>query len=75
MRFEVFTALRIQIKVFWVVMPCDTSVSEDLAACFFRVKTEAARSSKTLVSYCNTTTSQPRRLEFQKHDSSATESL
>jgi hypothetical protein len=30
-------------------------ISDDLAASIFRVKMEAARSSETLVSYCNTT--------------------
>jgi hypothetical protein len=30
--------VKIQIQVFWVVMHCDTTISEDLAASFLRVK-------------------------------------
>jgi len=37
-RSEVFTAVKTQVKVFWVVTPC--SVSEDHAASIFRVKME-----------------------------------
>jgi hypothetical protein len=42
MRFEVFTLVKIQGEVFWVVMMCGVVVVykrfEDLAASFFRVK-------------------------------------
>jgi hypothetical protein len=42
-RFEVFTAMKIQVSVFWVVMRCSVligylNISEDLAASIFRVK-------------------------------------
>jgi len=43
-RFEVFTTVKIQVEVFWVVTPC---------IAHFTLKMEAARSSETL-SYHNT---------------------
>jgi hypothetical protein len=43
MRFEVFSALRIQVQVVWVVTPCSVDM-----------KMEASRFSETLVSYHNT---------------------
>jgi hypothetical protein len=60
-RVEVLTAVKTQVKVFWAMTPCS-----DVVGCQrFRgpcclhhhgeVMTEAAWSSKTLVSYCNTT--------------------
>jgi hypothetical protein len=59
-RFEVFMTVKIQFKVFWVVMPCSVVVGYE---CFggpcqiylhFTLKMEAAWFSKTLVSYHNT---------------------
>jgi hypothetical protein len=57
----VFTAVKIQVEVFWVVTPCSVVVGYQ---CFrgpcclhlhFTIKMEAARSSETMVSYHNTT--------------------
>jgi hypothetical protein len=48
-RFEVFMAVKHQVKVFWVVKPCS------VAASIFNVKMEAARSPTTLVSYHSST--------------------
>jgi hypothetical protein len=45
---EVFMAVKIQVEVFWVIMPCSVVVE------YFRVQKEVVRSSKTLVSYHNT---------------------
>jgi hypothetical protein len=49
-RFKVFTAVKIQVKVFWVVTPCSVVVGYH-----FTLKMETAKSSKTLVSYNNIT--------------------
>jgi hypothetical protein len=46
MRFKVFKALKIQVKVFWVVTPCSVVVES--------LKMEAACTPETLVSYHNT---------------------
>jgi hypothetical protein len=50
-RFEVFTVVKIQIEVFWVLMLCTAEVGHQC----FGMKMEAARSSETLISYQNTT--------------------
>jgi hypothetical protein len=42
-RFQIFTAVKIEVDVFWV------------ASCMFMMKMEAARYSETLTSYRNTT--------------------
>jgi hypothetical protein len=52
-RYEGFTVVKIQVKVFWVVTPC--SVVVEYQQFGGTLKMEAARSSKMLVSYCNTT--------------------
>jgi hypothetical protein len=49
-RLEVFTAVKIELEVFWVVMPCSAVVRAK-----FILKMEAARSSETLLYYHNTT--------------------
>jgi hypothetical protein len=58
-RFEVLMAVKIQVEVFWVVMPCNAVIgyqhSEVHATSICGVKMEATWSSKTLVSYYNTT--------------------
>jgi hypothetical protein len=51
-KFEVFTAVKVQVEFFRFVTPC--SVVEDHAVSIFRVM-EAAGSSETLVSYHITT--------------------
>jgi hypothetical protein len=48
-RFEVFTAVEIQVEVFWVVTPCSVVVGYQS----FRVKMEAAWNCETLLSYYN----------------------
>jgi hypothetical protein len=56
-KFEVFTAVKIQVDVFWFVTQCN-----------FTEKMEAARLSETLVSYRNPqhyTASQPRRFGIE----------
>jgi hypothetical protein len=53
-RFEVLMVVKIQIKVFWVVIPCNVVVvpvfSEVHSASIFEVKMEAARYPEILVS-------------------------
>jgi hypothetical protein len=51
MRFELFTAMKIQIEVFRVVTPCSVVVGYHC----FRVKMEAAWTSEALVYYHNAT--------------------
>jgi hypothetical protein len=46
-RFLVFTAVKFQVEVFWIVIPYSVAI--------FTLKTEAALPSETLVSYHNTT--------------------
>jgi hypothetical protein len=46
---EAFTAVIIQVDVFWVVTPCSVAVVYKR----FALKTEAVRNSETLVSYHN----------------------
>jgi hypothetical protein len=43
-RYEVYTTVKIQVGVFWVVTPCSVSVRYQR---FFKVKMEAARSYTT----------------------------
>jgi hypothetical protein len=50
-RFEVFTIVKIQVEVFWVVTPCNVVVGCQR----FTLKMEAASSSEMLISYHNTT--------------------
>jgi hypothetical protein len=46
--------MKIEVKVFWIVMPCSVVVIlGDLATSIFRVKVQATKSSKTLAAYCN----------------------
>jgi len=40
--------MKIQVMVFWVLMPCSNMVG------YFTLKMQAARSSETLVTYCIT---------------------
>jgi hypothetical protein len=60
-RFEVFTAVKIEVKVFWVVMLCSVAGGHHHTGgpcCLYlqgEVKMEVARPSKTLVYNCNTT--------------------
>jgi hypothetical protein len=49
LRFEIFTAMKIQVKAFRVL----TFRRRDFAVSIFRLKTEEAKSSKSLVSYRN----------------------
>jgi hypothetical protein len=41
-KFEVFMAVKVQVKVFWIVMPCSvvvgTNILEDLPASILKVK-------------------------------------
>jgi hypothetical protein len=49
-RFEVFTAVRIQVDVSWLVTPCSDVVGYQLGGpCWLRVKMQAAGSAETLV--------------------------
>jgi len=50
-RFEVFTVLKIQFELFWVVTPCSVAVGYQL----FTLKNEATWSSEKLACYQNTT--------------------
>jgi hypothetical protein len=52
-RFQVFIAEMFQVEVFWIVTPYSFVIGY-LAASNVRVKMEAARSFKILVSYHNT---------------------
>jgi hypothetical protein len=56
---DIFTAVKIQVEVFWVVTPCSVvvDVSDYHAASIFRM---ATKHSETLVSYRNSL-SEPRR--------------
>jgi hypothetical protein len=47
-RFEVFTAVKIQFEVFWVVTPCSVVIG-------YHLQMEAAWTSETLVFYHNIT--------------------
>jgi len=58
MRCRVFIAVKIQVKVFWVVMPCDVMVGYQCFrghCCHFNLKMEAAQTSENLVSCHNNT--------------------
>jgi hypothetical protein len=56
-RYEVFMAVEFQVVVFWIVMPCSVVVGYQCFRRFFclHLQGEAARFSKMLASYCNTT--------------------
>jgi hypothetical protein len=76
--FEVFTAVKIQVKVFWAVTPCDAAVGYQ---CFrglccphlhFTLKMDAAWSSVMVVSYCNITCHHnPEDLDLKHHQMEA----
>jgi hypothetical protein len=52
-RFEVFTVVKFQVEVFWVVTPCslrwDTDVSDDLAALKMEAKLHGVTTQKTSI--------------------------
>jgi len=54
-RFEVFTAVKIQVEFFWVVTLCSDAVGYQRFGSHCTLKMDAAKSSETLVSYRVTT--------------------
>jgi hypothetical protein len=60
-KFEVFTAEKVLIEVFWFVTPCNVAVGYQSSGgqrCLrlhFTLRMKAANSSETLIFYCSTT--------------------